>query len=123
VLKSSLHEAQKMSGTAVVYQAKGWADSLVRAESRGPGDTENAMRRIEQMWGVPYGVLWALRYRPPKDISASVLLAIFNAHEAMCERQRKKYEHELAISRAKGGSSSVLARMAAALAGQSEEVK
>lgn len=107
-----------MSALVVVHEARGWAASLTHAESRGPGDTDNAMRRVEHKWGVPYGVLWSLRYRPPKDIPASVFLKLFVAHEAMCDRQRKKYEHELAISKAAGGSGSVLARMAAAMAGQ-----
>lgn len=54
-----------MSDVAVASEI---ARRLVQAESRGPGDTENAMRRISSRWGVPFTFLWSLRYRPPADI-------------------------------------------------------
>ena len=110
-----------MSAPAVVEQARTWANALVLNESRGPGDMENAMRRIEQRWGVPASVLWSLRYRPPKDVATSIMLTLMAAHEGMCERQKRKFEHELAISKAAGGVPSLLARLAAAMAGQPNE--
>lgn len=52
-----------------VENAARWADSLTHWESRGPGDYENARRRVARALGVPFATLWALRYRKPKFIS------------------------------------------------------
>lgn len=120
VCKPVLRSTQ-MNATFVVEEAQGWAKSLINAERQGAGDTEFAMRRVEQKWGISHGTLWSLTYRPPKDVPGSILLKLFAAHEAMCEQQRKRYEHEAAISKAAGRSGSVLARLAASLAGQPAE--
>lgn len=52
-----------------VEHASYWADKLVHWESKGPGDYENARRRLARRIGVPFATLWALRYRKPKFIS------------------------------------------------------
>jgi hypothetical protein len=57
---------------ALVSDAQGWAKWLILQESRGPGDTENAMRRVAARYGVDFRALWALRYRPPKRIFADM---------------------------------------------------
>ena len=61
-----------MSATAYVDDAASMARRLVARESVGPGDTENAMRRCEAKYGIPYQSLWSLRYRPPKRIFIDV---------------------------------------------------
>ncbi len=43
----------RMTETAAT--ARSWANELLRRESRGPGDMENAMRRLETRYGIPYG--------------------------------------------------------------------
>ena len=50
---------------ADVIRARSAFDELLRLEIRGPGDTANAMRRIATRAAIPFGKLWALRYRPP----------------------------------------------------------
>ena len=105
-------------GQSVVGQAREWANMLVHSQCRGPGDFDNAMRRVETKWGIPYGLIWSLRYRPPKDVPGSLLVSLFAAVEDLRETGRKKYEHELAIAQATGRSNSILARMAVALAGE-----
>jgi hypothetical protein len=100
---------KQMLAAAIVDDAASMARTLVRREARGPGDTDNAMRRLEARYGVPYGVLWSLRYRKPKDILASAFLTLSNAYEAECERQRRAIEHDLAIAKAKGGVAAALA--------------
>lgn len=114
--KSQLREGQ-MNGSVVVAQAQRIARDLVATESRGPGDTENAMRRLEARYGLPFSTLWALRYRSPKDLLASTWENLKRAHEAECERQMRRYQHELEIARAKAGAGSPLLRAAARLAG------
>jgi hypothetical protein len=112
VRKFSLHGC-KMSSLAIVDSAAFMARAMVQREARGPGDTDNAMRRIETRYGVPYGVLWSLRYRKPKDILASAFLTLSNAYEAECERQRRAIDHDLAIAKAKGGIAAALAEAVA----------
>lgn len=96
-------------------EAKGWARDLVARESRGPGDTENAMRRIEARYGIPFGVIWSLRYRPPRDIMASVYFRLRAAYEDACERQMRALAHDLEITKALAGPhrNSVVAASAA----------
>jgi len=80
--------------TAEVTQAKAFAGALLRWESRGPGDTENAMRRIARRHGIEYGQLWSLRYRAPKRIWADVLTKIALAYDAERDRQLRALKHD-----------------------------
>jgi hypothetical protein len=63
-----------MSASAYVDQAVWWSKELTRFRSRGPGDTDNAMRAIERDYGLDYWLLWRLRYRRRqiKDIGVSI---------------------------------------------------
>lgn len=111
----SLRETQK----TVVAEATEIANFLTHREARGNGDTENAMRRLEARYGVPFATFWALRYRKPKDIAGSILTMLRAAYQAECERQRKLLEHEIEIARARGLSSSPLVRAAVRLSCES----
>lgn len=88
---------------AAVSDARSWARMLVHRESRGPGDTENAMRRLESRYGIPWRTFWALRYRPPTDMFVSVYQQIGAAYQAECERQERLMRHELTLTKAKTG--------------------
>lgn len=98
-------EHQKMNPVECVESATKWADSLVRFEARGPGDLDNAMRRVERRHGVPYSALWALRYRKPKDVMASIYFRLRDAFEAERERQIRLMEHQIEIEKAAGNIS------------------
>lgn len=89
--------------TAEVLEAKDRASELLRWESRGPGDTDNALRRIAQRHGIEYGALWSLRYRAPKRIWADVANAIATAYENERQRQMRKLAHEAEITAAVTG--------------------
>ena len=80
--------------TAEVSQAKAYAQQLLRWESRGPGDTDNALRRIARRHGINYSALWSLRYRAPKRIWADVLSSILVAYETERLRQLRKLEND-----------------------------
>ncbi len=113
-----------MSDASVVSEAKGWANFLVRSESHGPGDTDNAMRRVARRYGLPNSTLWALRYRAPKDLLASVYLKLRSAYQAEHERQLARLADDLARTRQEAGAHSILYRAAAVLARAEEaEVK
>ena len=83
---------------ADVMRGRALSNDLLRWEARGPGDTANAMRRIATRAAVPFGKLWALRYRPPKEIASHVLARIEAAHSAERERQLKRLAHDVEIT-------------------------
>jgi hypothetical protein len=86
-----------MSDTAYLDQAATWSKDLTRMKARGPGDTENAMRRVEREYGIDYGFLWSLRYRRDRlrTISISVYEGIRAAYREECVRQMRKLENEI----------------------------
>lgn len=98
--KKSLRLAQREMAETFVDEAAEKAKFLVNREWRGPGDVDNAMRRVEQRYGVSYAALWALRYRRPKDILMSVYTRITEAYNAELDRQRRLLDHEFAASKA-----------------------
>lgn len=77
-----------------VSHAQEMARELVLREARGPGDLDNAMRRIETRYGIGYSALWALRYRPPKDIGMRLFGRLKAAWEAERQRQLRQLEHD-----------------------------
>ena len=98
-------ERPEMSAVGLVDEASAWAEKLVLRESRGPGDLNNAMRRISKRHGVPYAALWRLRYRRPKDVMASIYFALQGAYEVERSRQLKALQHEIDIEKAAGRTS------------------
>lgn len=95
-------------------------------KSRGPGDTENAMRQIERQYGVDYGFLWSLRYRRERlrTISISVYESIRAAYRAECAAQMRKLENDIKRTEEITGPDSNAIRAAKALLGATEgEVK
>jgi hypothetical protein len=110
-----------MSDAAYLDQAAMWSKDLTRMKARGPGDTENAMRRIEREYGIDYGFLWSLRYRRGqlKIISLSVYEGIRAAYREECARQMRKLENELKRTEAIVGPDSSAVRAAKAVVGPS----
>jgi hypothetical protein len=62
------------------------------------------MRRIATRAAIPFGKLWALRYRPPKEIASHILARIEAAHAAECERQLRRLAHDVEVTAAVAGS-------------------
>lgn len=88
-----------MTEAAYVDQAAQWAKALTHTEARGPGDMENAWRRLEARYGVPWRAFWALRYRKPGEITAFLFDQLKAAHRAECERQMRRLRHEVEITK------------------------
>lgn len=86
-------------GAAIVEDARRLARKMIAAESRGPGDFENARHRLESRYGVN---LWGLMYRAPKDIGAAAYGALRAAYFDHCESVLRRTRDELAAERAKG---------------------
>jgi hypothetical protein len=112
-----------MTDAAYIEDARGWAKELVRKEARGPGDQENAMRRLEARYGIPWRTFWTLKYRPPSDVFVSVYNRLQAAYRAECERQMRLLKHELEITKARGLSDTSAYRSAAALVAKAEGVE
>lgn len=111
---------QKMSDTAYLDQAADWSKHLTRMRSRGPGDTENAMRSVAREYKIDYGFLWSLRYRRERlrIISVSVYEAIRAAYRAECERQMRKLENEIRITEEIAGTDHAAVVAAKAVVGE-----
>lgn len=105
----------KIMSDAFVTNATEWANELVRRESRGPGDYENAMRRLESRYGIPWQTFWRLRHGRLKDVYVSIYVRLQAAYQAECERQMRLLAHEITIAKAKGLSSAPAVRAAEAL--------
>lgn len=90
----------KLSYVSGVTEAQMWASHMVLRESRGPGDTENAMRRLENRYGIPWRTFWNLRYRPPADILVGVWRQLHSAYEQECSRQERLLAHERHVAEA-----------------------
>ncbi len=106
-----------MSDDAFVNKAANWADALVRLESRGPGDLENAMHRVARKTGVPYRTFWNLRYRRPKDIFTSVYFKLGTAYDAARQHQIERLTNDIETTAAVAGPDRASVRAAMALVG------
>lgn len=106
-----------MSDAAYVDEASGWVSEMVRGESRGPGDTDNAMRRLETRHRLPSNLLWSLRYRKPKELSHGKYVLLLAAYQAECAsaritaayrdfsaRQLQSLRHDLEATKAIAGA-------------------
>ena len=106
-----------MTGTT---DARAWANELVRREARGPGDMENAMRRLESRYGIPWRVFWSLRYRPPADVLTGLFFKLRDAYHAECDRQMRILEHEIEITKIIAGPDAPAVRSALALVDEAD---
>lgn len=84
-----------------VSEAQMWASHMVLREARGPGDTENAMRRLENRYGIPWRVFWNLRYRTPADVMVGLYRQLQAAYTMECERQERLLAHERHVAETK----------------------
>lgn len=94
----SRNEVPPMS--AVV--ATGYVKRMVQRESRGPGDIDNALRRIGQRYGLPFWSLWHLRKGKAKTCDVTLFAGIKGAYLDMCQRQAESLLHEIKIELAAG---------------------
>lgn len=93
--------------------------TMVQRESRGPGDLDNAMRRIEARYGLPFWPLSHLRKGKAKTIEVSLFARIKGAYLDMCHRQAAGLLHEIEIEAAASGDdldSDIAAELEALLA-------
>jgi hypothetical protein len=111
----------KIMSDVFVSNAQEWANELVRRESRGPGDYENAMRRLESRYGIPWQTFWRLRHGRLKDVYVSIYVRLQAAYQAECERQMRLLAHEIEIAKAKGLAGTPAVAAAEALVDEAQE--
>lgn len=85
-----------------VDAATEYVRTMVQRESRGPGDIDNAMHRLEAKYGLPFWSLWHLRKGKAKTVEASLLSRIRGAYLDMCQRQASNLLHEIEVEAAAG---------------------
>lgn len=106
--------------SAAVIEARRLVNELLKLESRGAGDLENAMRRLGNRYGISWRVFWNLRYRTPSDVFVSVFEKLKEAHRAECGRQIERLRHELRIAELNGVHVEDLQDQVSALAAELE---
>jgi hypothetical protein len=116
---NSSNETPPMS----VEAATDYVRTMVQRESRGPGDIDNAMQRIETRYGLPFWSLWHLRKGKAKSIEVSLYARIHGAYFDMCRRQASNLLHEIEVEAAAGNDTNKdladrLRKMAAELEAQ-----
>jgi hypothetical protein len=94
---------------------------LLRRETRGPGDTEGAMRRLEARYGLDYWTQWGIRYRPPTEIRDRSLIerirqAYLDALQRSVRRDLEAFKAEEAKGKADADLESLMAESEALLA-------
>ena len=105
--------------------AAGYVRRMVECETRGWGDQENALNRLEQKYGLSFWTLNNLRTGRAKTVEAGVFARIRGAYLDLCERQVAKLQHELAIEKALNSDDSLedLESEARRLAAQIEKAR
>ena len=83
--------------------------AMVAREARGPGDIENAMRRLESKYGLDFWTQWGLRYRPPVEVKDRSLIGrIRQAYLDMIARSVRRDLEALKSEQAKGADDDAL---------------
>lgn len=85
-----------------VGRARDWATGIEEMEVRSGLNRPSARERAERRLRLPPGTLYALRYRPPKQIAAGLYEQLRQAWITACERERKALEHQVELARAAG---------------------
>lgn len=90
--QKSLQEFAACSGE----QAWDIGKRLIEIESRGHGDVEAALHRLQTKTGIDYWQWWAFRYRPPPErVLADTWLRLVSAYRIECERKAREFCGEL----------------------------
>lgn len=84
-----------------VEAASNYASMLVELEARG-SDTEAALFRLEQRYGLSPHQIMHLRSRRAKSCDVGPFARLRMAYLDLCERQVTKLQHQIAVEKATG---------------------
>ena len=79
--------------------ASGYVRRMVENETRGWGDQENALTRLEAKYGLPFWTLQNLRTGRAKTVEASLFNRIKAAFVDQCGRHATRLLHEAEMAR------------------------
>ena len=82
-----------------VEAASNYASRLLELEQRG-SDTESALYRLEQRYGLSPNQIMHLRSKRAKSCDVSLFARLRGAYLDLCERQVTKLQHEIAVEKA-----------------------
>jgi len=80
--------------------ATGYVRRMVENETRGWGDTDGAMARLEAKYGLPFWTLQNLRTGRAKTVEASLFNRIKAAFVDQCGRHAARLLHEAEMAKA-----------------------
>lgn len=118
--RESQQEAREMSSLDWADEAGRYVRRMVEKETKGWGDQENALGRLEARYGLPFWSLNNLRTGRAKTVDAGLFARIRMAYLDLCERQIRQLQHEITIEKALSEDDTIqdLEREAAHLAAQ-----
>lgn len=108
----------RMYEAADLDQAARWAKGLTWLRARDYSDTKNAMRSLEEDYGIKYWFTWGLRYRRDrlKFVSEKIYERLKDAYSVECKLQMRKLQHEIEQTEQITGPDNAALRSAKALA-------
>jgi len=93
--QKSGHEYMSSSEVAGDYVRR-----MIEHETKGWGDQQNALARLEARYGLPFWSLTNLKSGRAKTVEAGLFARIRAAYLDLCQRQVSKLQHEIAIEKA-----------------------
>jgi len=89
-----------MDPKMTIDAAHDYASRLLDLEQRGSSDTEGALYRLEQRYGISPNQILHLKSRRAKICDVSLFARIRGAYLDTCQRLVAKLQHEIAIEKA-----------------------
>lgn len=96
--KTEYRVEEKDMSTAEV--ATGYVRRMLESETRGWGDQDGALTRLEARYGLSFWTLNHLRSGRAKTIEAGVFQRVRAAYLDLCQRQVQRLQHEIAVEKA-----------------------
>lgn len=116
--RETKHQVHEMSSVDV---ASGYVRRMVEHETKGWGDQDNALSRLEARYGLPFWSLNHIRTGRAKTVEAGLFARIRGAYLDLCERQVAKLQHEISVEKALSNDVS-LAELEAEAAALAEKI-
>jgi hypothetical protein len=88
-----------------IEAASDYAREIVQLEARGPGDTEGALYRLQQKYGISINQLMHLRAGRAKSCDISLFARLRLAYLDLCRSKALTLLHKIEIEEAKGDDS------------------
>ncbi|WIW52401.1 hypothetical protein LRP31_25615 [Mesorhizobium mediterraneum] len=97
--KHYVQQEKKMSSVDMAGEASGFVRRMVENETRGWGDMDNALTRLEAKYGLPFWTLQNLRTGRAKTVEASMFNRIKIAFVDQCRRHAERLLHEAEMAK------------------------